>query len=408
MGIGIYIPMTASDTIPLRDIPDYPCVHLDKNTLDFPGDKSAFISLYNRIDTVLMTQEGQISVLHIGGSHVQAGMFGNRMRDNLCYLTGGSRCGKGMLFPFKAMKTNAPANYKMTTNGNWDKARCVDRNITCRLGITGAAISTRDTLASIYFNMNPNDSINDWRYDRLTLLMTDSLNCVTPLLVCGSDTIQPELHFDDIFQYQLPYEAVDGTILFNGIENNIATVRGVFPENSRMGFVYNEAGINGASVSSWLKCELLEHDLSLICPDLVVFAIGINDANVAPAKFDANVFKENYRKIINCITQINPDCAFIFVTNNDCRLNVRRYRRKYNPNTIKVEKAFMELAEEYNGALWNLFRIMGGPKSANAWVRANLMQNDRIHFTRSGYELLGDLLYNAFLTDYYNYNGNNK
>ena len=32
------------------------------------------------------------------------------------------------------------------------------------------------------------------------------------------------------------------------------------------------------------------------------------------------------------------------------------------------------------------------------------MQTDRIHFKREGYEILGDLLYNAFVLDYRNLN----
>ena len=76
----------------------------------------------------------------------------------------------------------------------------------------------------------------------------------------------------------------------------------------------------------------------------------------------------------------------------------------YNPNTLKVEQAFIELAEEYGGVVWNLFRVMGGPGSSKEWVAQGLMQTDRIHFKREGYEILGDLLYNAFVLDYRNLN----
>ena len=138
----------------------------------------------------------------------------------------------------------------------------------------------------------------------------------------------------------------------------------------------------------------------------IIFGIGINDANVSPLKFDAQKFKSNYRKLINKFKNVNPSAVLIFITNNDCRLNIKGFRNKYNPNTPKVEQAFIELAKEYNGVVWNLFRVMGGPESSNDWVENQLMQPDYIHFKHEGYKLLGNLLYNAFFTDYRNLNQN--
>ena len=67
----------------------------------------------------------------------------------------------------------------------------------------------------------------------------------------------------------------------------------------------------------------------------------------------------------------------------------------HNDNGRAVRKAMYELAEEYDGAVWDLFGIMGGNGSATAWRDAGLMKNDRLHFTKEGYHLLGDMLYSA-------------
>ena len=62
------------------------------------------------------------------------------------------------------------------------------------------------------------------------------------------------------------------------------------------GFTYSEAGINGASTSSWAKCSHWAQDLSRVMPDLVIFSIGIND--IQGHDFDSRRFKENYRFLI--------------------------------------------------------------------------------------------------------------
>jgi lysophospholipase L1-like esterase len=71
----------------------------------------------------------------------------------------------------------------------------------------------------------------------------------------------------------------------------------------------------------------------------------------------------------------------------------------HNDNGTAVRKAMYELAGEYNGAVWDLCELMGGNGSAEAWREAGLMKNDRLHFTREGYELLGDLLYTALMRE---------
>jgi len=62
-----------------------------------------------------------------------------------------------------------------------------------------------------------------------------------------------------------------------------------------------------------------------------------------------------------------------------------------------------DLATNYHGAVWDLFDIMGGLKSSTSWRSAGLMASDRIHFSREGYNLLGDLLFNAIMASFDQY-----
>ena len=62
--------------------------------------------------------------------------------------------------------------------------------------------------------------------------------------------------------------------------------------------------------------------------------------------------------------------------------------------------AFEEIAAGCDGAYWDLYDIMGGAGSMDAWVNANLARTDRIHFTPDGYTILGNLLFNALMDAY--------
>ena len=99
------------------------------------------------------------------------------------------------------------------------------------------------------------------------------------------------------------------------------------------------------------------------------------------------------------IKMANPNCAFIFMTNNDSY-----YKQRYsNPNIIKVQKAMRNLAKKHKSAYWDLYEVMGGKNSIRTWERYGLAKKDKIHFTREGYNLNADLLFEAIKLDYGNY-----
>jgi hypothetical protein len=42
-----------------------------------------------------------------------------------------------------------------------------------------------------------------------------------------------------------------------------------------------------------------------------------------------------------------------------------------------------------------MYEIMGGFKSIETWEQVDYAKKDHVHFTNAGYELLGDLFYDA-------------
>ena len=61
------------------------------------------------------------------------------------------------------------------------------------------------------------------------------------------------------------------------------------------------------------------------------------------------------------------------------------------------------LAEELDSGVWDMYSVMGGLNSIVLWERNRLAQRDKVHFTREGYLLLGDLFFNALARDFEEY-----
>ena len=178
------------------------------------------------------------------------------------------------------------------------------------------------------------------------------------------------------------------------------TMTGVISESDYPGIIYTNVGINGARIAHYFEevCPLFEKELAFLKPDLVIFAIGINDANVE--KFDDKAFRNNYDKLIERIRRVNPNVAFIFETNNDMYRKVRKRRYVQHPVGEQARKAFFSLAEKHKAGVWDKFSLMGGLGSMAKWEKASLAKKDKIHFNMAGYHLLGDMFYKALIDAY--------
>lgn len=382
-------------------VDDYEYVNFDACYLQFPGEHHRFEALYRKIEHIRKGGEGMVNILHVGGSHVQAGVLSHRLRCNFSQIMPERPKSRGLMFPFKAIRTNAPIDYEFTASGSWKYSRCLEFSPSYTLGLSGAAAVATSKESTL--NLSVDEA---YAFQRLRVIGEPTGGEVLPLVVTtDADTLRPEWVGKD-YLFTFPEPANECSVVFDGLKRDSTSfaLHGVWPEHDGVGITYTECGINGAAVPSWLRCESFTEEMGRLCPpDLVVFGIGINDANVAASKFSADTFKDNYRQLINDILSVNPNTAFLFITNNDCWLRVGRRRHVFNTNGNVVEQAMTELAQEFNGAVFNQFQVMGGLGSSNKWVAAGLMKRDHVHFLSSGYRLMADLIYNAFVQDYNDY-----
>ena len=269
------------------------------------------------------------------------------------------------------------------------------------MGLSGAAITTTDSLASvsiITLERYPSDMPPTFDFNKVTVLGYSESENVTPI-VSYDDSIIQAVHNEELGSYvfDLPSCTDSICILFDSVPGEF-TITGVLLESNRSGINVHGIGVNGASVPSYLRCEDFERDLALIKPDLVIFGIGINDA--AEKDFDKWIFKQNYGQLINIIQRVNPDCALLFLTNNDSFKRIKKNKYEVNKNGLIVQEAFMEMAKKYDAVVWDQFDVMGGLNSMKHWEEAGLAKKDKVHFTNEGYRLLGDLFYNAMIDNY--------
>lgn len=380
-----------------------PCARPDSNFITLPGGQSGAMRLFvDKMDSVLLLGSGRVSILQIGGSHIQADMYTEVFRQRLDSLNGGLRPARGFLFPFSVAKTNNPPGYKVRRGGEWQMARCSVRKPRPALGVSGITVFTGSPAAWFSIDTDP-DSAGRWLSSSLRLLARSATGWLVPVITLDDTTLRPSVTDSLGYVFRLPrpvsrFELRFETDTAAGAKADTFFVDGIVPGADDDGITFHTIGVNGASVPSYLRCELFERQLAALRPDLVILSIGINDAS--GPNFSADAFREAYDSLLATFRRVNPRCAFIFVTNNDSKRRVRRRRRVVNANGPVAREAFVTMAEKWHGGLWDLFGIMGGLGSMAQWQKAGLAQRDNVHFTRAGYKVIGAMFYDAFLNFY--------
>ncbi len=372
----------------------YPFVRYTVNHLKYDTTSPTMQAFFARWRNMNANRQGNLNIVHIGGSHVQAGMMTQTIRLRLLDASGitGPR---GMIFPYSAAaRCNNPPDYRVHCRERMVLTRCVYKEPEYQLGLCGIAVTARDQHSEIQIALNePSVDFNTTR----VVLLGHSDGGVVPRLRTDRGELSPSYfdNYTDRYFFNIDQSVDSFVVVLPCREGQQFTVSGICLDSPAPGLTYHSIGVNGAAVPDYLRCPNFVRDLRMLHPDAVVFGIGINDANTA--NFDTVAFRRAYLQLIDSVRSVNPDCAFIFITNNDSFVKVGRRRYNVNPNGALARDVFYRLANDTDGAVWDQYQIMGGLRSMDKWREQGLAQTDRVHFTRAGYTLVGNLFADALL-----------
>ncbi len=395
-----------------------------KNHIEFPAGDASFTSFLGKMDSLLYMKEGTVNILHLGGSHIQADIFSDRIRMRLVQDLPLPAASRGFVFPYTAAKSNTPSSYASRKRGHFKNEKSISRKRKNSVGITGFRVTAIDPESEIRIVLNPRKGKPKiWSFTKVRVF-GEAKGPAEPVLKLSEDGERLSGVRDSVsgsFVFELS-ERADSLILefpwrdsaaIQTLADTLAvldsagkealfsndaffrqmpsfSLTGIVLSDTVSGLTYNSIGVNGANLESYLSIEDFERDLDFSRPDLVIFSIGINDANVE--KFNAELFKARYDTLVYRVRKVSPNAAILFMSNNDCYLTSAG---KPNKNGILVAKAMRELAESHQSGLWDLFHIMGGLGSIDAWFDEGFAQKDHVHFKAPGYEILGDLFFEA-------------
>lgn len=374
----------------------YDFIRYDLNELHWLGDRTNSGRFREKLEKLVTTGEGRVNIVHIGGSHIQAGSYPGQMRTRLQQLNGEMNAGWGYMFPYRISRTNSPFGYYIRYNGRWQSLRNVEKRKTGTLGVGGMSATTHAPKSELTILLEEENRL-DYRFNKIRVYYQNKAGNYTvsvdsALLVNTGKTdgyIDFELN-EHVDSLKITVEKEPGTT--GGF-----TLFGITTETAPNGVMYHSIGVNGAHVPAFLRCQLFQEQLAGLAPDLVILGLGINDAY--GRRFSQKRFESNYAELLEKIRKAAPGAAIIFTTNNDSYL----YRRYVNKNGEKVRESMFRMAERHGAGVWDMYSVMGGLNSIVLWEKNNLAQHDKIHFTREGYLVIADLFFTALIRDFEKY-----
>lgn len=320
--------------------------------------------------------EEVVTVLHIGDSHVQGGVWSNRVRGLLQAEFGNA--GRGIVVPYRLAGMNEPSDYAITTP--W-----------AHHAVKGAGVSPTNVAVTF-----------DVPFNELKIWSKEPFSCVTLLHTAGAPELaEPEELNTGMYCdfYNTPQSTriplrreVDSLTLsgyVHGTQND-PTFWGVSLENEHPGILYHAVGLNGAAFESF--AHVARGELAELRPDLIIISLGTN--NCFGNNFRAGTLYNVVDGFVRDLKLAYPQSSILLTTPMEA---CRRARGGYvpNENIAEVVQIIAGAARDNDVAFWDFYTASGGKGAMARWSKRGLANSDRVHLNTEGYTLQGDMLYDA-------------
>jgi LysM repeat protein len=360
-----------------------------KNKLNFIQFQDATL-FQQMVSGLTSAQSNGYSVVHFGDSHIQAEGPTSVVRKNLQALYGDA--GRGMMFAYSAANSYSSILYGTSHTGNWTYAKSFQSAPKLPIGVSGMTVRTDEKNASLIFNLKqPNSS-----YQKLRVFIKKDTSSFDFEIVTAEDQIS--IKIKDHVSSNLPYIDIPITgnqskitiqLVQNSPNQNFFEFYGMSLETSQnKGLIYHSVGVGASQYGSMLVEELLDEQLPTLNPNLIILDFGTNNY-----LYDNQVKPElgpQIEKIINNLRSIAPKATILLTSTQDLY-----YKSKHVTSGIIFRNLIDSLAKKNHCLFWDWYAVSGGKKSLVKWRDAGYAQTDLVHLTTKGYELKGQLLFEA-------------
>lgn len=377
------------------------------DSLCFINDATQSLSNFTRELTELLNgKDTVIQIVHLGDSHIQAGFLSGRTMRLMQNTFGNA--GRGWIAPFKLSRLNEPTDYYISSNiKEWIAGRCVQLKPKCPWGIGGIGIQTEAKDINFNLIITPNNGAG-YSFNKVILFRDCNAIPMTPVFTYEDSTMvafSGNLLYENTVVDTFVTTRLIDTLHFKSLKKLPDSVKakgsnryyGFMLTNGNPGVLYHSIGVNGAKYKDYTNREYIRQ-LSLLQPSLLIVSLGTNES--FGRNFNKAAFETEIDAFVRLVREEIPGATLLITTPAETYRRVYKNKKRYyvrNENISKVADVIATYAKKENIAYWDLYTITGGDNSCKNWFDAKMFGRDRIHFSHSGYDEQGILLYKALI-----------
>ena len=191
------------------------------------------------------------------------------------------------------------------------------------------------------------------------------------------------------------------TLELRTVGDGMVRLFGVAVEREAPGVIVDTLGINGARARYHLLWDdaLYREHLRRRQPDLVVLAYGTNESG---DDLPIERYETQLRQVVQRVRETVPQASCLLVGPSDRPIRNEDGTFADRPRTHDVVRVQHKVAVELGCGFFDLVAFSGGPLSMVEWAAADPAYGagDYVHYTRRGYERLGQSVLAALLEGY--------
>lgn len=374
------------------DIPTYN--FLDSSSFDiehYGQSRQMFAPLVDKFHSMVLYADKKIDILHLGDSHIQADLFTGQTRKDFQSFMPGLEASRGMVTPFLK---GGPSSYRLTFSSGWSSENILSGNDIANKGLWGTTVYTDSDKQTIFVEVNHKNPIkydfNTFRVYHSPLkdgqtIKIDERNIGYGMICCQQDGYTEFTLSDYVSSIHLTIDNKNNQNLY---------IYGFYFGNDNAGIVYNASGCIGVGANHYIhNAGLFVKQLKSLSPAMVIVSLGTNDTYEDKGELS---FESNLTALVSKIREACPNIPVLLVTPPECYW----HKKKINPRMTQTIEIIRKVAKDNDCALFDLYKALGGENSAKKLHAKGLMQADLVHLSAKGYELAGNLLYNALWQEF--------
>ncbi len=344
--------------------------------------------------------EGQARLVFYGASHVASDLFTGYIRRELQARYGDA--GHGFVVPVHPWRTYRHRDINIESDGDrWETVRVrVGDSEVGRVGLAGLAMTSKRpgsfgsvhtaeqgehgrtaSLFELYYMKHPRGGDMDVLIDgrKARRISTRAAKTST-----GYATFRVP---DAPHRFEIRTLSKQPVWLF-----------GLAVERDQPGVIVDTLGINGSRARYqllWNEAVYQEH-LRRRKPDLVVLAYGTNESGDESPLED---YERDLRAVVKRMRDTVPEASCLLIGPSDRPMQVEERVFEDRSRTARVIEVQHRVALEHGCGFFDLVAFQGGALSMVQWAASDpaYASQDHVHYTRLGYQRLGEVLLSALL-----------